>query len=112
MYRTALFSRLNTNDAVLSSAESGTGYAVDIQFGSSTFTVLFDTGSSDLWLPASDFQCVNEAHVSQPLSAFKFDQTVSGGFSDGEIADQNFNITYGMDPARLPSCSDAVHRSC
>lgn len=89
---------------MLTSAESGTGYAVDIQFGSATFTVLFDTGSSDLWLPAADFQCVNENHAAQPLSACKFDQTVSGGFSDGEIADQNFNITYGKPWIPFTAC--------
>ena len=36
----------------------GAGYGVDITFGRETFTLIFDTGSSDMWLPTKEFVCV------------------------------------------------------
>jgi len=76
-------------------AEDGAGYAIDILFGGANYSVIFDTGSSDLWLPSQDFQCLNFTGSEIPLADCDFGPLFKGTFNEGTIADENFNITYG-----------------
>ncbi|KAF2232966.1 acid protease [Viridothelium virens] len=82
--------------APLQSIEGGTEYDVQIQFADTTpVTVILDTGSSDTWLAQSSFQCVDETGADQPQSTCNFGPLFNGTFDNGQIANENFNISYG-----------------
>lgn len=49
----------SSHTTALLPCEEDSGYAIDINFGGKTFEVVFDTGSSDLWLAEQGFKCVN-----------------------------------------------------
>ncbi|CAK3872164.1 aspartic peptidase domain-containing [Lecanosticta acicola] len=80
----------------------GKGYAVDMKFGGQIFTALVDTASSDMWLPKTSFQCVNPRKLAIQFTRLTGEQATcklgpayAGTFSDGQIANQHFNISYG-----------------
>lgn len=88
--RNALASGTSTS---INAAESGAGYAIDIDFGAETFSVIFDTGSSDLWLAQEGLRCVDYYGHEEEISECAFGSLYSGEID--EIAEENFNITYG-----------------
>lgn len=87
---------ISTHSTGLLSLIEGEKFATNITFGTQTFEVIVDTGSSDTWLAESGFQCVNITNAA-PLSeadcyfgpTFDVDETFS------QIPGENFNITYG-----------------
>jgi hypothetical protein len=87
--------RASAGTAPLLPANGGAGYAVDIQFGGKTFTVILDTGSSDLWLAERGVQCVDENGNPVATAECGFGPLVSNTFQDGNIVNENFNISYG-----------------
>ncbi|CAG8601933.1 7984_t:CDS:2 [Ambispora leptoticha] len=76
-----------------------TGYSGPIVIGSQTFTVLFDTGSSDLWVPSKN--CTSEACVTDHL----FDPSKSKTYKN---IGESFDIVYGSGPVSGTTGSDDI----
>jgi hypothetical protein len=78
-------------------APLGLDYLVNITVGGQTFAVVIDTGSSNTWVPTTNFTCFNVTGgmVSQEECGFGplFDIEASKTFVP--IEDVNFNVTYG-----------------
>ncbi|KAF2763976.1 acid protease [Teratosphaeria nubilosa] len=79
----------------LISAEYGAGFAINITFGDQVFEVIMDTGSSDLWLADSSVECVNDYLIETPVASCGFGPLATSTFEDGQISNENFNISYG-----------------
>ena len=67
----------------------GLVYTTDIEFGTETFTVVLDTGSSDTWLVEDNFTCTKGAQ-----SACDFGKTYTRTPTFSPIANENFEISY------------------
>jgi len=63
--------------------------------GRSRTDTINSTGSSDTWLAQKGFQCVNVKGKNQPEADCSFGPVYNGTFTDGKIAGENFNISYG-----------------
>jgi len=86
----------NGSSSVLTSLEIGEEFATPITFGTQTFEVIVDTGSSDTWLVESGFTCEDistGATITEADCDFGPTFTVDSSFS--KISGVNFNITYG-----------------
>lgn len=70
-------------------------WAVTITFGGEEVLVILDTGSSDTWLAKKGFQCVTADLMDTSEENCYFGPLYNGTFTEGEIEDANFNITYG-----------------
>ncbi|KAI9696907.1 MAG: hypothetical protein M1820_007982 [Bogoriella megaspora] len=82
----------------IQAAEEGQVFLTAIQFGSQTFNVVLDTGSSDTWLVRQGYTCVDPyTGASQDPSACDFAATYDPSSSSTfhQIPEQNFNISYG-----------------
>lgn len=80
------------------STSSGQDFVVGIEAGGQSFKVILDTGSSDLWLPVTDFQCYDvDTNASLPQSDCDFPARYNPGQSKTyqAIPNENFNISYG-----------------
>lgn len=91
----AAVSRLEYGQAPLISAALASDFLTQISFGSQTFEVIIDTGSSDTWLATTGFTCVNQTDNATLTEAdcyfgplFQIDSSFT------QIPDENFNITY------------------
>lgn len=84
-----------TGIATLTSVEEGAGYAVAVELGGDSFALNFDTGSSDLWVAASDVKCVNANGNQVPVARCQFGPLFSGDFQEGKVPNENFQIAYG-----------------
>lgn len=74
----------------------GQEYLTQLQFGTQPkVKVIVDTGSSDTWLIQSGFKCVDANGNSVSEATCNFGPVYSGGYTGGQIANQNFNISYG-----------------
>ncbi|KAK5160671.1 hypothetical protein LTS14_001683 [Recurvomyces mirabilis] len=87
--------RATMTNVSLTQANQGGAYAIDIDFGGQTFTTIFDTGSSDLWLAQQDVQCVEYLDKVLQPAACTFGLLAPDTFEDGTIDNENFYIIYG-----------------
>ncbi|KAK3714966.1 hypothetical protein LTR37_007456 [Vermiconidia calcicola] len=82
-------------DAPLNPVENGAAYAIDVGLGNDTYSLIFDTGSSDLWVAETGVQCMNARGRRGPVGRCEFGPLFSGDFQDGEVEGQTFEILYG-----------------
>lgn len=84
-----------TPSETLTAGDGGQEYLISIEWAGTSYTVILDTGSSDTWLIASGFECVNASGQEQSEASCDFGPVGPSSFEDGQISDENFNITYG-----------------
>jgi aspergillopepsin I len=86
----------STSSTGIISLFEGEEFATNITFGSQTFSVIIDTGSSDTWLVESGFQCVDvETSASLTEADCAFGPTFDMTDTFVQIPNENFNIEYG-----------------
>ncbi|KAJ6113918.1 acid protease [Penicillium sp. IBT 18751x] len=74
----------------------GEEYATPIVFGTQTFDVIVDTGSSDTWVVKKGFECIDldtSKETTESACDFGPTYTVDSGFK--QISGETFSITYG-----------------
>jgi Eukaryotic aspartyl protease len=84
----------------LFSVDGGNSFLTNIEFGSQTFKVVVDTGSSDTWLIGTGYTCLDSQGNKVPENtcdfakayAYKQDTTLS---QDSTEAGENFELRYG-----------------
>ena len=82
------------NPTPLLSSQYGALFHPEITIGDQLFTLLVDTGSSDVWVPTSDFRCVvNNLEVPQTECNFK--ETFDVPDNIKYVANQTFGVQYG-----------------
>jgi len=79
----------------LTAALGGQEYLVSIGWAGDSYTAILDTGSSDTWLIHSGFTCLDANGQQQSDSTCNFGPPFTGTYNDGQISNQNFNISYG-----------------
>lgn len=80
----------------LDSKFDGQEFITSINFGTETFEVIVDTGSSDTWLVETGFQCVDQySNAAIPEKYCTFGPTYNITETFRPILYENFNITYG-----------------
>ncbi|SMQ48133.1 unnamed protein product [Zymoseptoria tritici ST99CH_1A5] len=78
----------------LDNVAAGAAYALTVNIDGSDYQVLFDTGSSDLFLAKHNFVC--EDADGAPVEQYQCPLRAGPeAFSQGTIEDQLFNISYG-----------------
>ncbi|KAF2860997.1 acid protease [Piedraia hortae CBS 480.64] len=89
-----IFRPTNGTAPLVATAENS-GYSTILNFGGKDYSVIFDTGSSDLWLASSSLKCIGRFHDSLPLSSCNFGPLGPATFTGGQIPNENFNVSYG-----------------
>lgn len=95
----------------LNATQYGLRYEAPVTFGSQTFSLTVDTGSSDVFVVEDDFQCVGPLPFGDPNELHELKQSACGyataGYStdkksdDFEIVDdESFQATYGAGTSR------------
>ena len=87
--------RLQYGEAPLVFGEEGVDFLAGISFGTQTFFVVVDTGSSDTWLVSSGFTCVNQttnATLTEADCLFGPYYNIDTSFT--QIPNENFNLSY------------------
>ncbi|KAF4635439.1 hypothetical protein G7Y89_g2651 [Cudoniella acicularis] len=80
----------------VTSLDFGLELATILNFGNKDFEVIVDTGSSDTWIAASNFQCLDIFSDPLPRDLCGFGPTFDKNRSSfEEIPNENFNIQYG-----------------
>ncbi|KAK3627714.1 hypothetical protein LTR56_019059 [Elasticomyces elasticus] len=80
----------STNTTAVMPINDGVIYAITISFGGKDFEVVFDTGSSDLWLATEGVRCTDGGHST----ACKFGPLADPDFQGGGIPNETFGIEY------------------
>lgn len=81
-------------EGILTPVLQNTELVGDVTVGNQTFKLIFDTGSSDLWVPGEDFRCVTSNFTLQSNSICNFTNTFKGTYSGGQIPNEHLNINY------------------
>nr|AGU10904.1 Eukaryotic aspartyl protease [uncultured organism] len=89
-----LHSRNDNHVAQLTHANGDTILTTQITIGQTAKEVVIDTGSSDLWVVQSDFQCVDGEGKIKEQARCRFGKPFNDVPSGGMIENQNFNVTY------------------
>ena len=80
----------------LNSEFDGQEFITSMDFGTETFELLVDTGSSDTWLAETGFQCLDQySDAAEPEYYCMFGSTYNTSDTFRAISNENFNITYG-----------------
>lgn len=74
----------------LNSIENDAAYGLEVNIGGDNFDVIFDTGSSDLWVFHQGVQCLNANAKPVPDAQCGFGPEFQGNFDEGEVDNQNF----------------------
>lgn len=97
--------RRRSSTAQVYSTDGNNQFSTNIKFGSESFKVVIDTGSSDTWLAGNGFQCLNpnngkDVNIAEcgfaNLYKYKDDST---RHQTSQEADENFLVTYTGGPA-------------
>lgn len=84
--------------APMVATEYGTVFDVEATIGGQNFSLLVDSGSSDLYVMESDFTCINKtSNMELPATECKYDLNRTYSISDTyqKIPNQVFGIEYG-----------------
>ncbi|KAJ0108749.1 acid protease [Diaporthe amygdali] len=88
--------RQSSDPSSLISTQNGVTFEVEIQINNQTFYVIPDTGSSDLWVPVADFQCVHPAsNYEIPQEECHFANMFQVPNTTEYVANQTFGVQYG-----------------
>ncbi|KAK6612564.1 aspartic-type [Botrytis cinerea] len=87
---------VNGSSSALVSLFEGEEFATEITFGTQTFEVIVDTGSSDTWLAETGFSCIDlDTGKSASASTCGFGSTYTKDSTFKAISGEEFSITYG-----------------
>lgn len=76
--------------------ENGVTFETKVKVGNQTLYLVPDTGSSDLWVPVPDFQCINPDNGQIiPQKECKFRETYQVPDDTEYVANQTFGVQYG-----------------
>lgn len=70
--------------------DEGGAYAIEANLGGKNFDVIFDTGSSDLWVFKSGVKCVTGTGHPAAASQCGFGPEFKGNFQGGPIKNETF----------------------
>jgi hypothetical protein len=80
----------------LTASFGGFMFDVEVMFGNQTFQLLLDTGSSDVWVVATGYLCINATDNTElPESACNYGKTYSTSSTFVNISSETFGIEYG-----------------
>jgi hypothetical protein len=82
---------------ITSTTAYGTQYGIEILWQDMPVTMLFDTGSSDTWIPMGNFTCKGPFGDTYPQEDCAFGQTYSRGFEKYGmvVPKEHLHIRYG-----------------
>ncbi|KAB8304306.1 hypothetical protein EYC80_003717 [Monilinia laxa] len=87
---------VNGSSTALISLFEGEEFATDITFGTQTFEVIVDTGSSDTWLAETGFSCIDlDTGESTTEATCGFGPTYTKDSTFKAISGEEFEIEYG-----------------
>lgn len=71
----------------------GGAYGVKVDIGDDSYDVIFDTGSSDLWVFHDGVECINSQGNQVSDSVCNFGPEFAGSFDEGTVSDEHFVST-------------------
>ncbi|KAL7783947.1 aspartic peptidase domain-containing protein [Trichoderma afarasin] len=82
-------------DGVLAPVFQNTEMVGEVTLGNQTMRLIFDTGSSDLWVAGENYQCLSSNLTIQSNAICNFTNPFKGTYSGGQIRDQHLDVRYG-----------------
>ncbi|TPX09845.1 uncharacterized protein E0L32_008867 [Thyridium curvatum] len=93
--RRQLQSRAGSSVIPLKAADFGTIFDVEVSFGDQKFLLIPDTGSSDIWVVGTGFECFDSNQTVLPQSSCRFANTYNKSATFHEIHNETFGAGYG-----------------
>lgn len=91
-----LHRRQQSNPSPLNSTTNGAIFQAEVRINNQTFYLIPDTGSSDLWMPVADFQCIEKGSGNEvPQEECHFGGTYHVPDSTEYVVNQTFGVQYG-----------------